>query len=162
MNIQEFEQKYNVNLILKKKSRFMRFVGFFLGRSFMEDFWTTYRLPFQKKGTITYPDSNDLSKYEEIPKWMWPTLEHELIHIEDMKSGWGLFKMFWLVWLLPLPIIFSGRWFIERHAYLHNILNHGRSIEKSVDVLWSGYGWAWPKCLMRKWFNKKVAEHKGE
>jgi hypothetical protein len=160
MNITEFEKKHNVGLIRKDKSIPMKIIGFF-SSNFMNHFWTTYRLPFQKKGTITYPKSNNLSKYKEIPEWAQPILEHELIHIEDMKSGWGLFKMFWLVWLLPLPIIFSGRWFIERHAYLHNILNHGRSIEDSVNTLWSGYLWAWPKCLMQKWFNKKVKE-KGE
>jgi len=155
MDKTEFEKKYNVLLLPKNKSWPMRIIGFF-SKSFMYNFWTTYRLPFQKKARITYPPGTN-----PMEKWYIPTLEHELIHVKDMSTAWGLFKMFWLVWLLPLPIIFSGRWFIERYAYLHNILNHGRKIEDVVDILWSGYLWAWPKCLMRKWFNKKVKE-KGE
>jgi len=89
-----------------------------------------------------------------------PTLEHEMIHVEDMRSWWGLLKSALLVSLLPLPILFSGRWYVERYAYLHNIINHGYNIDRCVNLLWSGYGWAWPKPLMKKWFYKKVAEHK--
>lgn len=115
----------------------------------MINFWTTYRLPF-KKPVITYPnDINNPMLYPHI-------LEHEIIHVEDMRSPWGLFKSFCLVWLLPLPIFFSGRWFIERKAYLHNIKNHNYEIEWVVDTLWNSYGWCWPKFLMRRWFNKKL------
>ena len=158
MKIAEFEQKHNVTLMLKKKSWHMRFVGFFLGKNFMEHFWSTFRLPFQKKAIIVYPDSNDLSGYEEIPEWAMGILNHELIHVKDMSTGWGLFKMFWLLWLLPLPTIFSGRWYIERYAYLNDIKVGRKTVESAADTLWSGYWWCWPKSLMRKWFNKKIKE----
>jgi len=70
-----------------------------------------------------------------------------------------LMKMFWLVWLLPLPVLFSGRWFIERAAYLDGIIKYGDDVEKCVNTLWDGYLWPWPKPLMRKWFYKKLKEH---
>lgn len=153
MNKNEFEKQHDVKVICKSESKLMSLIGWFFP-AFMTYFWTTYRLPFGKP-TITYPTSvSDPMKSQSV-------LEHELVHCKDMRSGWGLFKMFWLVWLLPMPIIFSGRWFIERHAYLHNILNHGYELERAVSILWNGYGWAWPKPLMRRWFEKAVKKHKG-
>ncbi len=154
---EEFEKKYNVKFISKKESVVMRIIGFF-SRTFMYDFWTTYRLPFQKKVRITYPPDT----IEPMGERYKGTREHELIHAIDMGTSWGLFKMFWLLWLIPLPIIFSGRWFFERYAYLYNLLYHGYKIDYVVDALWGGYGWAWPKCLMKKWFNKKIKEHNKE
>jgi len=71
-----------------------------------------------------------------------------------------LFRAFWLYLFLPLPVLFSGRWYFERHAYLHNIINHGYSIERVVDTLWNNYLWCWPKPLMKKWFERKVKERK--
>lgn len=159
MKIKEFEALHNVKLMLKTKSFFMRLVSVVLGQSFMDNFWTTFRLPFQKQVTITYPKSNDISKYSEIPSGFMPILEHELIHAKDMASSWGLFKMFWLVWLLPLPIIFSGRWIIERYSYLNGMIKYGDDVEQAVDTLWDNYLWPWPKPLMRKWFYKKLKEH---
>jgi hypothetical protein len=156
MNKSDFENKHNVLLLPKDKSWPMRIIGFF-SKTFTYRFWTTYRLPFQKKARITYPPD-----VNPIKPWHLPTLEHELIHVKDMSTSWGLFKIFWLLWLIPLPIIFSGRWFIERHAYLHNIINHDRKIESVVNILWNGYGWVWPKYLMRKWFEKKVKENSKE
>jgi len=159
MQIVEFEHKHNIKLIPKHKSLAMRIIGFF-SKSFINNFWTTYRLPFQKQATIAYPESNDISKYDQIPDWAMRILEHELVHVKDMSSSWGLFKMFWLVWLLPLPILFSGRWFIERHAYLYGMIKYNDNVDERVDALWNGYAWPWPKYLMRKWFNKKLNEHK--
>lgn len=161
MTIEEFEKQNKVKLILKKKSRFMRFSAFFLGKGFMENFWTTYRLPF-KGPVITYPDSNDISKFENIPDWAVPVLEHEMIHVEDLRSTWGLVKSALLVSVLPLPVLFSGRWFLERHAYLHGMVKYGDDVDERVEALWNGYFYPWPKSLMKKWFLKKIAEHKGD
>ena len=148
--INDFEKKYNVHLVSKNKSWLMRFVGLF-SKKFMTKFWTTFRIPFCKP-TISYPsnitDPMNL-KYE-------PTREHELIHVEYIKSSYGLFKAFCLYFLFPLPILFSGRWFIEFPAYLHNIKNHGYDIEKVVNTLWTNYLWCWPKSLMRKKFYKYI------
>ncbi len=153
MNIQEFEQQYNVKLIPKSKSLSMRLVGFFSKR-FM-DFWTTYRLPFQKQVKITYPDrvTNPASHTN--------TLEHELIHKIWFAKWHGPLMIIPLVSLFPLPILFSGRWIVERYAYLYDILYHGYSIEYVIHILWNSYGWCWPKSLMRKWFEQKVKEYKG-
>ena len=154
MNITEFEKKHNVRFISKDKSWLMRLIGFF-SNTFTYNFWTTYRLPFQKP-TITYPpDTKDpmALRYRSIR-------EHELIHCKDMRSACGLFKIFWLFLLIPLPILFSGRWFIERYAYLHGIINYNHSIDRVINILWDSYGWIWPKSLMRRWFNRKLKEHK--
>lgn len=134
-------------IIPKSESIPMRIVGFF-SKSFMRDFWTTYRMPFQKEVRITYPDGTDPSKFPHI-------IEHEMYHAKNLSTAWGLFKMFWLVWAFPLPIIFSGRWFIERHAYLNDI-KHGYNLEAIVDSLWCNYGLAWPRPLMRRWFKKML------
>ena len=160
MNTKEFEQKNNVNLIPKSESRLMRAVGWVLKPftpSFMTYFWTTYRIPFQKP-TIAYPPNI------QEPTLYTPVLEHEMIHAEDMRSEWDLFKMFCLLLFFPMPVIFSGRWYIERYPYLHNMINHahhGYTVERGVENLWNNYLWAWPKPLMRKWFTKKLEEHKG-
>jgi hypothetical protein len=108
-DVQRFEAEHDVRLIRKADSLLMRLISNFLGKSFIWSFWTTYRLPFGKP-IIAYPTKakNPLSSNR---------LEHELMHAEDMRSTWGAIKMFFLLWLLPLPIIFSGRWFIERRAY---------------------------------------------
>jgi len=119
MNVTEFEQRHSVKLILKSESRLMRAIGFVLKPftpTFMTDFWTTMRLPFSKT-MIAYPSSvtDPLSKRNES------IVEHEIIHAKDMSSAWGLFKMAFLVSIFPLPILFSGRWFIEFPAYLNDI-----------------------------------------
>jgi len=160
MNIEQFEQKNNVNLIPKADSKLMRTVGWVLKPftpSFMTHFWTTYRIPF-KKPTIAYPSIVQEAAHDKYKS----TLEHEMMHAEDMRSGWGLFKMFCLLLFFPMPVIFSGRWYIERYPYLHNMINHasrGYTVEREVENLWNNYIWAWPKPLMKKWFEKKLKEH---
>jgi len=140
----------------------MRVVGFVLKPftpTFMTHFWTTFRIPFGKP-IISYP----LNVEDPTEERYAPVLQHEKIHSEDERSTWGLFKMFWLYFFLPLPVLFSGRWYVERYAYLHNMINHtdnGYTVERGVESLWNNYLWAWPKPLMRKWFNKKLEEHKG-
>jgi hypothetical protein len=149
----EFERKNNVILMKKEDSRVMRFANFFFrlfgNKDFMTEFWTTYRLPFQKKATITYPDSLYTDQDEAI-------LEHEMFHVRQLKPWYGPFVGGLLVTLFPLPIIFSGRWFMERHPYLNDIVKKRGTIDQVVDILWYGYGWCWPKSLMRKWFAKQI------
>ena len=150
--IQQYEAEKQVRLIPKTQSLLMRLTAFILGSGFMNNFWTTYRLPFQKVPTITYPpDVLDPLKY-------FYTLEHEMVHVEDLRKPFAPIYMGLMVSLLPLPILFSGRWYVERYAYLHNILNHGYSVDYVVETLWSKYAWCWPRSLMRKWFLKKIAE----
>lgn len=152
MNKEQFEQQHNVKLIDKGDSKLMKFVGFllcFIVPTFMTRFFTTYRLPFQKQGTIACPVGYDPMDYPGV-------LEHELVHVEQQRSAWGLFKSFWLYFLLPLPIIFSGRWFIERDAYLLDIKAGRITVEYAVNTLWKSYAFAWPPGLMRKWFNERL------
>jgi hypothetical protein len=151
---EDFEKNNNVRILQKDKSWAMKFVNFFFmlcgNHNFMTDFWTTYRLPFQK-ATITYPDKLDMLRD-------LPILEHEMFHVRQMRPWYGLVKSGLLVALLPLPFIFSGRWFIERDPYLNDIAKSRYTIDEAVDILWYYYGWAWPKSLMKKWFTKKLAK----
>lgn len=152
MNKEQFEQKHNVKLVDKQDSILMKIVGCFLTfitPSFMSGFFTTYRLPFQKQSTIAYPVGYDPMNYPGV-------LEHELVHVEQQNTAWGLFKSFWLLWLIPLPIVFSGRWYLERDAYLLDIKAGRIDIDYAVSVLWNFYGLAWPQNMMRKWFNERV------
>lgn len=158
MKISEFEQKYNVILTLKKKSWPMRFVGFFLGSNFMEHFWTTFRLPFQKRATIAFPDSNNLSKYEEIPEWAMGVLDHELIHVEQFRPWYGPISVVLLVTIFPLPVFFSGRWYIEFPAYLEDIRKGSLTINQAAEILHSSYFYPWPKLLMKRKFYKYLKE----
>jgi len=151
MSQEEFEKKFDVKLVNKKDSLVMKITVIFLKPfcpDFMTNFFTTYRLPFQK-GTIVYPDGLDPMRFSDV-------LEHELIHIEQEKTAWGLFKSAILVSVFPLPIIFSGRWYLEREPYLNDIRKGRYTVEEAVDLLWGSYGWAWPKSLMTKWFKDRL------
>ena len=148
MTIKEFEKINKVRLIRKDKSPLMRFIGFFIP-GFVINFFTTYRLPFGKP-TIAYPTFIDFEKHKYI-------LEHELMHVEQFRPWYGPLLVGLAVSLFPLPVFFSGRWFVERQPYLNDILKGQLTVDEAVDVLWSYYGWGWPKKLMRKWFNKRVA-----
>lgn len=158
----KFQEDHNVRLIRKDLSWTMQIVGLFFGflhlfsknvtsrERFIQRYWTTFRLPFQKP-TIAYA-ADDLAM---VPHLEW-LRQHELHHANDMRSTWGLFKMFWLVWLLPLPAYYSGRWFIERHAYLIDIRAGVKTPESSAEQLWNDYFYAWPKDKAIKWFNENV------
>jgi hypothetical protein len=135
----------------------MKFLGLFMGVSFITYFWTTIRLPFQKC-VIYYPSQNDISKYDQIPQWAIGILDHELIHVEQQRSSWGLFKSFLFYFFFPLPVFFSGRWFIEMEPYLQDIKSGRLTIDQAVNILWGSYVVPWPPCLMRSWFEKKLKE----
>jgi hypothetical protein len=113
----------------------------------LDVWWLTYRLPFQKLARITFPTSMDKS----LAKKLW-ILKHEEVHADQFAKWWGPVVIPLLAVLLPLPVYYSGRWFIERDAYLVDIKAGHRSIKSSVDTLWNRYGYAWPKDLMTKWF----------
>lgn len=157
MTIIQFEQLHNVILMSKSQSKFMKFLSLFLGASFITNFWTTIRLPFQKC-VIYYSSKNDISKYDEIPQWASGILEHELFHVEQQRSAWGLFKSFLLYFFFPLPVFFSGRWFIEMDPYLNDIKIGRLTIDQAVNILWGSYFVPWFPCLMRSWFEKKLKE----
>lgn len=154
-NRKDFELKHGVKIVNKKYSFIMIVLGFLLkpfSPKFMTDFFTTYRLPFQKQGTIAYPDGLDPMDYMDV-------LEHELIHIKQQRTAWGLIKSALFVSIIPLPIIFSGRWFLEKYPYFLDIRKGLLTIDQVTDLLWGSYGWAWPKPLMRRYFKRRLEEY---
>jgi len=173
MTKQEFEKQYNVHLIPKAESRLMRAFGVFmlvvwavtfmwlwrrdrknLRDAFIDDYWTTYRLPFGVT-KITYPKMVP----DPMDDQQRDIREHELLHhIHQLEPWWGPLTAGLLVIVVPLPIIFSGRWYLERRPYLHNIVYHRYDIQSVVDSLWSGYMIPWPKGMMLSWFKKKEQE----
>jgi hypothetical protein len=121
------------------------------GDRFMKWFWTTYRLPFCK-GVIGYSTKckNPMALYL---KWL---RGHELVHAVDQRTAWGLFKSAVFLVLIPLPVLFSGRWFIERWAYLGDIKAGVHTVKEAVDQLWYDYFFPWPRSLMQRWFEARL------
>jgi hypothetical protein len=142
--------EHQVVLVSKGIDPLMRFLGIFLGKRFLTDFWTTYRLPGGRP-RICYPLG------VKDPMSRWPVIAHELVHVRQFAPAHGPLAMLLLSTLFPLPAFFSGRWYIERRAYLRDVLAGHRTIDEAVDTLWRGYGWCWPKPLMRRWFEREVA-----
>jgi hypothetical protein len=142
----------DVLLIDKNRSPLMRALGLVLGRTFMARMWTTYRLPFQRCVRITHP----VGLFS--PASCDGILEHELVHVAQFRRWWAPWLLPLFVSLLPLPVIFSGRWFVERPAYLCDIRNGRLTLEGVVQLLWSKYGAPWPRPLMRRWFERQLAK----
>lgn len=132
-------------LVPVSKSLFRKLLSFIIDKNF----WTTYRLPFQSYVTVTYPDACEVPGASK-------TLKHECFHVEQFSPWYGPYLVFLLTLLLPLPVLFSGRWFIERQAYLYDIRRGVQTVDSAIDILWNDYGYCWPKRLMRKWFIKQL------
>jgi len=156
MTIKHTNAKYpGIIFISKSESKFMRLINFisypFMLGKFNTQFFTTI------KNTIYYPVVvEDLfsQQYED-------TIEHELVHVEQFKKmGVILFFLFYI--FLPLPILFSGRWFLERKAYMVQINTQKKQEHKEnmislvVDSLWKNYFFPYPRSLMTKWFKKQI------
>lgn len=152
--IEAFEAMNRVRFRPKSELWWARAIGFFWA-DFMTKWWTTIRFPFQLS-VIAYPDGIDPME----PRYAW-IVAHEMEHVEQQRGPWGLFKSAMLCFFVPLPVVFSGRWYLEREPYLHNILGGHKTIDKAVDNLWRFYLWAWPKPRMRRWFERKVLEAEG-
>lgn len=150
----QFERRHNVRLVSKKKLWWARALGK-VWPTFLTRWWTTVRLPFCK-GVIAYPVSILDPLYHQ------GTLEHELVHVEQQRTTWGLIKSVLLYFLFPLPVYFSGRWFLERPAYLKDILSYRCTVGQAVDILWVGYLRAWPKPMMKKWFVMQIKKRHAE
>ena len=134
-----------VRYVSKADSKLMRFFGFF-SSSFMTDYWTTI------EHTIYYPTTvtNPLAPENE------QTRNHEALHVKQFER-YGWFLMGCAILFFPLPVLFSGRWWIERTPYLEDIKAYKTiPVEAFVDAL-SCYLYPWPKCLMRRWFLKQLS-----
>ena len=136
--------------VAKAQSPLMRLISVFLGDSFRARFWTTWRLPMQRYVRIGYPTT------VQHPEMRSEMCRHELVHARDFARWWGPWWMLACL-VFPVPVLFSGRWFLERHAYLGDIKAGTRTIDDVVYGLWRGYGWPWPKFLMRRWFERELA-----
>ena len=120
-------------------------------RNFNERYWTTVGR------TIYYP------AYVRDPRAHPRIIDHELVHVHQWER---LGPWLWASYLLlPLPFWlawFRFRW--EREAYLPPIEqaeDRDRAIARVVDTLWFGYGLAWPRPLMRRWFKRDVGAGTG-
>jgi len=149
MTAEDFEKANKVKLIAKRDSFFMKLVSLFVPR-FMTRYWTTYRLPFQRLPRIAYPNG------VEDPMKNLGTLDHEMIHVGQLRPWYGPLWLSMLYTLFPFFVLFSGRWFVERRAYLLDIQNGRKTLESAVETLWKAYFYPWPKSLMRKWFTKEI------
>ena len=100
------------------------------------------------KNTIYYPEGLDPFQYPVV-------IEHELVHVKQWERL-GSLGFLLLYFILPLPLLFSGRWFLEREAYLKDIEAGELSANHVTYLLWSEYFFSWPKPLMRRWFKKNT------
>lgn len=164
------ESKYGFRFRKKSELRLMRAVAWFLNRLpkvvrgegysavriprgdlFMRSYATTYRLPCQKLPWAAHPDLWDVVDPRFRDLW-----DHEGIHAKDMSTAWGLFKMFWLLWLLPLPVVISGRWYIERWVFLQDIERGPLTLEQAAEILWRDYFFAWPRSWAIRWWKAQL------
>lgn len=160
MTLQEmFEDTYSVRLVRKDRLWSMRMVGWILRvlpafrrGEFVTTWWTTYRLPWQSKPTIAYPTR----VLDPMSLAYLHVRQHELVHADNMQTLISLAGMLMLYILVPLPVFFSGRWFIERYAYLGDIEAGMYTPEEAAGILWSNYAWPWPRQLMIGWFRSEL------
>lgn len=141
-----------VSYIRKDRLLAMRIVGLLLrplGVRF-DRYWTTYRWPFGAPIVAYPPDVEDPT----APSYEW-IRNHEMMHVEQQR-GLGLLWSALLYFLIPLPTLLSGRWFIERRPYLGDIIAGRRTPETAAYELWQGYLWPWPRSWMVKWFQREL------
>ena len=133
----------------KRTSWLMRTLGVVLGLVGIDfrRFWTTIG-----PSVIYAPDHvnlDDLAPHHTV-------ILHELVHIGQARRLPVLWQLSYI--LLPVPFGLAWfRWRWEREAYLIDIRKGRRSIEDVVTVLWSKYGWCWPRSWMRRWFLSRTA-----
>jgi hypothetical protein len=139
-----------IKVVPKSESILMKIIGAFLWITricpkFMESYWTTI-------GDTVYTPRNVINPCHKIYDGIW---DHEAVHVMWFKKH-GVLLAALLYILVPLPFIFSGRWYFERDAYLQDIRSGRITIQSAVDELWSNYGWCWPKRWMHEWFFAQV------
>lgn len=121
--------------------------GWDRGRVFMERFWTTWkRVPWSAHVYILFPSR------VRNPALHPATLVHEEYHVRQMRTTWGWVKTVLLYTVLPLPVFLSGRWLVERGAFLIDIKAGAKTVDEAVDFLHRHYLRPWPRSWMRRWF----------
>lgn len=141
------------SLVPKAASRLMLALGWLLAvtrinRTFADSFWTTIRLPGWRHVVIYYPTAVDDPC---AVRFHW-ILRHELVHAKQLRPWWGPWWVGLLYFAVPLPALLSGRWFVERPAYLKDIAAGKHTPRSAAQALWGGYLWAWPRRWMLAWF----------
>lgn len=144
-----------VRYVDKESSDLMRAIGWVVGllgvRGFLTDFVTTLRLPFGMP-TVYWPRSCGDPRDKR-----WRTVwAHERVHVVQQAGPWGLLSSALLYVLLPLSVYLSGRWFLEREAYLLDIRAGRLTVDQAVELLWSSYVRPWPRAWMRAWFEMRL------
>jgi hypothetical protein len=135
-----------VKFIRRDKSILMKILNLFLPK----DTWMTLG------NRIYYP----ISVEDPMDKKYYDVRHHEYIHFVQF-SRYGYLGVLIIYFIFPLPILFSGRWFIERKAYLWDLCFTKITINEVVNTLWKFYLFPWPKFLMKRWFEKmKEKDHR--
>lgn len=143
----------------KEQSRIMRLIDWALRvtriNTRFTHFWTTIRWPFQKKSRIYFPPQiGERCPWDEDFAGI---VAHERVHVRQ----WDHFgaSVYWalLYTILPLPVYWSGRWWMERPAYLAD-LKAGRyeTVEAAAWALYHYYGRPYPLKRMEAWFRKHL------
>lgn len=156
----EDEAMRRAKFIRKTDSWLMRTIGWLLRVSgindrFMDHYWTTIGDRIYYPARIKQP--HDLQHFG--------IREHEQMHVEQFyRAGLGLWPLgvvvLAVVYLfLPLPLWFSGRWFIERGPHLLDIKTGRRGLTQAIEGLHKGYWRPWPKSWMREWFSDRLSCH---
>jgi len=151
-----YDVTHGVWFVRKSDSGLMRAIDWLLSlfgfSNFMTIWWTTLRLPFGRP-TIYFPDTvtDPLA-----PEWK-DFVAHEFVHVDQQRTWCGLLKTYAYYTVLPLPVGLSGRWLLEREAWLVSI-KAGCTITYAVGTLWSSYFKPWPKSWMRTWFENRTKE----
>ena len=151
MRVEDFENANGVKIRPKAGHWLHSFIGLF-SSSWNDHFFTTLRLPGYGGPVIWYP-SNIVDK-GHIPDRYEEILKHELVHCKQQSTWGGLLWTLVCVSVFPLPVFYSGRWFVERPAYLRDIKAGVLTVDQAVDILWDLYGMPWPREKMRRWFNE--------
>lgn len=162
--IDEAISEYGVEFIAKQDSKLMIVISyllFWLHLRFMNYYWTTIRFPFCRVWCF-YPTTvkDPLNERHE------GIVGHEILfHAKDFHPWYGPWVWIPLYLVVPLPAIFSGRWFFERYAKLYDIKrlitirgwDPNVATTKIVNGLWGNYGWCWPRPLMRRFFKAQLS-----
>lgn len=131
LNIEAWERNNNCRLVRKDQHWLPRLLDWALGT---ERFWMTLRLPFGK--ATVYYSSHVVDPTD--PKYVI-RLMHEIVHVKQQRSAWGLLKTYVLYTVAPLPIYWSGRWNIEFPAYMIDILAGVHTPESAAGILYYSY-----------------------
>lgn len=154
----------DVKYISKADSWLMKLAGFFtkiFGVPFSR-MWTTMGSRIYYPATMAkYPaEGTDGAKAAWIAQHQ-AIIQHELVHVAQFKR-WTIFGVGFLYLIFPLPVLFSGRWWIERPAYLLDIRSGYRTPQSAAHTLTKSYFYPWPNKWMIDWFLKELTKDPGK